>query len=163
MTGISLLILNGPGLADQGTPDGEQEHSPSLDDIRRACAALGEELGLTLEFQQTDDEVEMLRWITSGSENCDALVINPMGRSRSDCEELARYHAAINTLAASGKPLIEVHLTNIFRQAGGVSTPLQATHGSAGFICGLGIHGYLLAIRALERRLTNSQQATGNG
>ena len=152
MSQKKLLILNGPGLADPGTGDGNTSGNLSLQGIQDECAALCEKSGIELDFRQTDDEDEMFRWIAKDSADHDALIINPAD-SQADSSLSRDYSEAVSGL---GKPVIEVHMTNIFRDEPQTTAPLQVPESGIGFVCGLGVHGYLLAIKSLERRLNDS-------
>ena len=112
----SILILNGPGLADLKAYRGNWRAELTLGDIRDACSKLCSELGLTMDFRQTDDQQEMYRWIAKDSEFFDGVIINPVGHSRAMLITFELYRSAIQVIANLKKPVIEVHLTNIFRQ-----------------------------------------------
>jgi len=153
MSGKTLLLLNGPGLADLSNFDGNSYGDLSLESIRTSCTTLCEELDIELDFRQTDDEDEMFRWIAKDSEAFDALIINPVGYSRAAVVEFELYRSAIRMIAHLKKPVTEVHITNIFLPGAEITKPLQVPEGEMGFVCGLGVHSYLLAIRALNRKL----------
>ena len=152
MKNKKLLILNGPGLADLNVGGGRCGNI-TLNQIRDECAALCDHLGISLDFRQTDDEEEILRWIVEDSENYGALIINPVGCARAETVDLDRYHSAIQMIAHLHRPVIEVHLTNIFREGDELAKPLQGLEGEMGFVCGMGIHSYLLGINAAAKRL----------
>jgi 3-dehydroquinate dehydratase-2 len=151
----TLLILNGPGLADLSI-GGERYGNITLEQIRDACSALCNELGMDIEFRQTDDIDKMFRWIAEDSENFSALIINPVGYLAAHTVDFDMYHAAIKMIAHRHKPIVEVHLTNIFRDGAELTKPLQGPEGEMGFVCGLGIHSYLLGIKAVAKRLQHS-------
>jgi len=153
MTGIKLLILNGPGLGDLSDFDRKNYGGLSLEGIRKECSMLCEQLGIQLDFRQTDDETEMFNFIAKDSEAYDALIINPVGYSRAASVEFEMYRSAILTIAHLKKPVIEVHITNIFKPDSEITKPLQVPEGNMGFISGLGVSGYLLAIKAVNKRL----------
>lgn len=142
MAGIKLLILNGPGLGDL-----------SLKEIQKECSALCEKINVQLEFRQTDDEIEMFNFIAKDSEAYDALIINPVEYSRATSFEFEKYQSAIEMIAHLGKPIIEVHITNIFLPGSEKIRPAQVPEAQTGFICGMGIQGYLLAINSVQQRL----------
>lgn len=152
MKNKTLLILNGPGLADLSAGD-DGYGGVTLEQIQDESAALCAELGLRLEFRQSDDQDEMFRWIATDSDQFDALIINPVGYLESGTVDFDRYESAIKMIAHLKKPVIEVHLTNIFQQGEEQTKPLQGPEGEMGFICGLGIHSYLLGIKAVAKRL----------
>ena len=149
MMGNSLLVLNGPGLADLSA-DGNCNGDLTLEKIRVQCSALCKQLGVGLDFRQTDDQEEMIRWITKESENFGALIINPVGYARAGAVDFDKYRSALEMLK---KRIVEVHITNIFREGSELIRPLQGPEGETGFISGLGIQGYLLAIRTLAKQL----------
>ena len=153
MSGIKLLLLNGPGLSDLSNYDGNSYGDLTLDFIREECAQLCGELGIELDFRQTDNEDEMFGFIAKDSDGFDALIINPVGYSRAATVEFELYRSAIRLIAHNKKPAIEVHITNIFDKEAEITRPLQVPEGEMGFICGFGVDGYLLAIQAIERRL----------
>ncbi len=154
MANKKLLILNGPGLADLSDFDGNSYGNITLDRIRDECLELCERLNIRLDFRQTENEDEMFRFIAKDSENYDGLIINPIGYSRAAKIEFEMFRSAIKMIAHLKKPVIEVHITNIFSLGVEITKPLQAPEGEMGFICGLGVHSYLLAIEAIDRRLS---------
>lgn len=152
MVNKTVLILNGPGLAELSAGD-DRYGGVTLKQIQDGCTALCAELGMKLEFRQTDDQDELFRWIASDSEHFDALIINPAGFLKSGSANSEMFRSAIDMIADTNKPLIEVHLTNIFRQGGERSKPLPGADGQMGFVCGLGLKSYLLGIKAIAKRL----------
>lgn len=148
----TILILNGPGLADLSARD-DRYGGVTLEQIQAESAALCGELGMKLEFRQTDDQDEMFRWIARDSEHFDALIINPVGHLKSGTADSEMFRSAIDRITHTNKPVIEVHLTNIFRQGEEPSKPLQGPEGQMGFVCGLGLKSYLLGIKAVAERL----------
>lgn len=152
MNDHTLLILNGPGLSDLSV-GGDTRGNLTLEQIRDECSAMCDELGMSLEFRQTDDQDEMDRWIARDSDHFDALIINPAGNVNADSVDADTYLSAIKLMPHQNKPVIEIHLTNTFREKAELTRPLQGPEGSLGFICGLGLHSYLLAIKACAKRL----------
>lgn len=148
----TLLVLNGPGLADLSA-DGSRYGGLTLGQVRDECSALCERLDLQLDFRQTDDEEEMFRWITNDSEKFAGLIINPSGCTKSDSVDFDWYRSAIDLIAHLKKPVVEVHMSNIFREDVEFARPLQASGSEMGFVCGFGKHSYLLAINAVAKRL----------
>ena len=126
-------MRNGPGLARPGSCDGDL----TLKRIHDECSTLCKKLAIELDFRQTDDDDEMARLITQGNMDFNALVINPAGSAPNIELDI---------------PVIEVHTSNIFRQDSETTRPLQPPDATPGFISGLGLHSYLLAIKALHKR-----------
>lgn len=152
MTEKALLILNGPGLADPGV-GGDSYGNITLEQIHGECAALCENSGISLEFRQTEDEDEILRWIATDADGYDALIINPVSNAKAGTVDLKKVESTITKIARPGKPIVEVRLTNIFRDGAELTGPLQGPEGTMGFVCGLGLHSYLFGITAIAKRL----------
>lgn len=149
----TLLILNGPGLGDLSDYSGHWYGDLTLEEIRKDCQGACDELGFGLDFRQTDDQDEMFRWIAKDSETFDGVIINPVGHSREMIMKFERYRSAIQVIASLKKPVIEVHLTNIYREIKDVTQPLHEPEGDMGFICGFGKLSYVMAVRTIAGRL----------
>ena len=149
----SILIINGPGLDDLSDYDGNSYGDLTLPMIRDASAALCDKLGIRLDFRQTEDQDEMFHWIARDSEEFDGVIINPVGYARSATVSIGIYRSAIQVIARLKKPVIEVHINNIYRQSAEITQPLHEPEGDMGFICGFGLNSYLAAIRAIKMRL----------
>ena len=145
MQGNKLLILNGPESAV--VAQAGDNTALSLARVRDACSSLCERLGLEVDFREVSEPAELLEWLTNDS--YDALLINPTGLSATMSKASQE---SIETLAKSNKPVVEVHVHNIFR-GGDADKPMRIRNGEMGFVCGLGIDGYRLAIKAVHRRL----------
>ena len=87
------------------------------------------------------------------SEKFDAVIINPVGYSHALTAEFARYRLAIKTLTLQKKPVTEVHIANIFKQGSDITKPLQVPEGEMGFVSGLGVYSYVIAIKAISKKL----------
>lgn len=160
MTGQkTLLILNGPGLSSMDGVDQQKYGDFSLDDVRRECNALCESLEINTDFRQSDDQEELCRWITNDSENVDGVIINPVGSGAADSLNVERYRSAIRKLAHLKRPVIEVHVSNIYSSNTEITHPLHESEGDLGFICGMGRRGYLMAIKALAHRFSQPRPA----
>ena len=141
----NVLILNGPNLNLLGQREPAIYGHETLADVEARCRALGAELGLEVTFKQSNAEHLLIDWIHSGRENAAAIVINPGALSHTSI-------AIHDALKACDCPIVEVHVSNIhrredFRHFSYVS--LAAT----GVIAGLGVHGYLLALRHVAQLL----------
>ena len=118
----------------------------TLDDIAQDCREAGQELGLEIDFRQSNHEGELIDWIQEAGSKAAGIVINPAAYSHTSIA----IHDAVRAVAPL--PVIEVHLSNIhareaFRHHSTVS-PV-----ALGVICGLGPLGYRLALQALAARL----------
>lgn len=139
----TVLMLNGPNLGMLGAREPEVYGSATLADIAGACRDLGAELGLAVDFRQTDDEAELIGWVHEAFERRLPVVINPAA--------FTHYSYALrDALAMLTTPLIEVHLSNpaareSFRHTSVVSAVATGT------IAGLGQQSYELALRAVAK------------
>jgi 3-dehydroquinate dehydratase-2 len=140
----TVLVLNGPNLGRLGTREPEVYGTTTHGQLADTCRATGEELGLTVDVRQTDDEATMLGWLHEAADEGAAVVLNPGAWSHYSYA----LRDACSTLTA---PLVEVHISQThareaFRHHSVVSAVATAT------ITGLGIEGYLAALRYLARR-----------
>lgn len=159
----SILIVNGPGLNDLSDDDGSTHGGLTLTTIRESSDALCTELGIRLDYRQTESQDEMFQWIARESQEFDGVIINPAGYSRSATVSPEIYRSAIQVIARLKKPVIEVHINNIFRQSAEITQPLHEPEGKIGFICGFGLGSYLAAIRAINSRLESRDLRPGPG
>ena len=102
-----VLVLNGPNLNMLGVREPDIYGSETLDDIKAACTAEGEALGLTVDFRQSNDEGELVTWIQEAHENHAGIVINAGAFTHTSV-------ALLDALTLVEPPVIEVHLSNIF-------------------------------------------------
>jgi len=136
-----ILILNGPNLNLLGTRETGIYGAQTLEEIGADCAAHARELGLEVDFRQSNHEGEMIDMIQAARATCAGIVINPAAYS----------HTSVglqDALRAVKLPVIEVHLSNIhtrepFRHHSYVSAVAD------GVIVGLGPAGYRLALTGI--------------
>jgi 3-dehydroquinate dehydratase II len=147
MPGETILVLNGPNLNLLGVREPEIYGSDTLADIEEACLERAAELELKLDFRQTNHEGELVTWIQDARGNAAGIVINAASLSHTSI-------AVLDALKFAQLPVIEVHLSNIFKRE-----PFRHTSyvsmAATGVICGLGTQGYLLALDALWRMFKN--------
>jgi 3-dehydroquinate dehydratase-2 len=141
----SILILNGPNLNMLGVREPSIYGSDTLKDIVTAAAKRATELGFLTDARQSNHEGDLVTWIQQARAEHDGIIINPAGFTSTSI-------AILDALLLCDKPVIEVHLSNIhrreeFRHMSYVSKAAQ------GVICGLGAHGYVLAVEAMARIL----------
>lgn len=139
---LPVLIVNGPNLNMLGKREPEIYGTQTLADIEAACRAHAQPLGLTLEFFQSNDEGELITRLQQAVGKVSGLIINAGAFTHTSI-------ALHDALAMHKAPIIEVHLSNIykreeFRHKSYVSPVAK------GVICGLGAEGYLLALTALK-------------
>ena len=124
-----------------GVREPETYGRETLDDIRASCLSHAEATGVEIDFRQSNSESELIAWIQQAS--ADGVVINPAAYTHTSV-------AIMDALILTGLPVVEVHLSNIFRRE-----PFRhrsyVSPVARGVICGFGAHGYLLAIDAMAR------------
>ena len=148
--------MNGPGLSDLSKFNEMGYGHLTLDIVRKKCAETCKIFDLKMDFRQTDDETELSRFLIEGIEDFDALIINPVGHSHAPSIDFSIYSSAINMITQQNKPVIEVHISNIFQQGSENTKPIQVPEGEVGFVSGLGIYSYDFAIRAVNKKLSKN-------
>ncbi len=137
----TVLVLNGPNLNMLGTREPDIYGHETLDDVNRLLAARAADLGLEVDCRQSNVEGELVTWIQqAGGENV-GILINAGALTHTSV-------ALLDALNAVGLPVIEVHLSNIykreeFRHHSFISAAAE------GVICGFGVNSYLLALEAM--------------
>ncbi|HEY0293004.1 MAG TPA: type II 3-dehydroquinate dehydratase, partial [Hansschlegelia sp.] len=136
-----VYVLNGPNLNLLGVREPAVYGSLTLGDVEAMARKTGDEVGLTIEFRQSNHEGDLVDWIQESRGRAGGLVLNAGAYTHTSV-------AIHDAILASGVPVIEVHMSNVharesFRHHSYVS-PI-----AAGVIVGLGVDGYEFAIRAL--------------
>ncbi|WP_348643901.1 type II 3-dehydroquinate dehydratase [Phyllobacterium myrsinacearum] len=140
-----ILVLNGPNLNLLGKRQPEIYGRETLDDVAMECMRLAAELGLSIDFRQSNAEHELIAWIHEAREIVSGIVINPAGYSHTSV-------AIMDALAACPCPIIEVHISNIHRREA-FRHHSYVSNVATGVICGCGTQGYTLALRHLAADL----------
>jgi 3-dehydroquinate dehydratase-2 len=140
-----ILVLNGPNLNLLGERQPAVYGRTTLADIEKSCRRTAKGLGLAVDFRQSNHEGELVTWIQEARRSHAGIVINAGAYSHTSV-------AILDALQAFEPPIVEVHLSNIFRREpfrhhSHVSTVAR------GVICGFGAAGYLLALQALAELL----------
>ena len=136
-----IAVLNGPNLNLLGTREPEKYGSATLDDVEALCAEAAEELGLAIDFRQTNLEGELISWVQECRGRAAGIIINPAGYSHTSI-------ALMDALLAVDLPVVEVHITNIHRREA-FRHLSYVSRAAVGVICGLGVGGYALGLRAI--------------
>ncbi len=147
----TILVLNGPNLNLLGSREPAVYGRATLADVEAACQRHAKALKLGLEFRQSNHEGQLIDWIQAARREMAGIVINPAGYSHTSI-------AILDALVASELPVIEVHLTNVFKREA-FRRHSFVSEAARGVICGLGPRGYLLAIDALAEIIAVKKDA----
>ncbi len=139
----TILILNGPNLNLLGEREPEVYGRETLAEIEAACRAKAEDLGLAIDFRQSNSEAEIVEMIQKGRRKAGGIIINAGAFSHTSI-------AILDALQAVEVPVIEVHLSNIYRREN-FRRRSYVSRAATGVICGLKGHGYVLALEAMAR------------
>lgn len=132
-----ILVINGPNLNMLGVREVDIYGKRDLDWVNQKMSELAATLGITLDFFQSNCEGEIITKIQEGM-NYDGIIINPGGFSHTSV-------AILDAIRSIDKPVIEVHLTNIFAREDFRNTVITG-RGAKGIITGLGYISYLSAL-----------------
>jgi 3-dehydroquinate dehydratase-2 len=139
----TILILNGPNLNLLGVREPATYGTETLADIEEACLERAAELGLAVEFRQSNHEGQLVDWIQEARETMDGIILNAGAYTHTSV-------AILDALSAAELPVIELHLSNVYRRE-----PFRhhsyISRVAKGVICGFGGHGYELALEAMAR------------
>jgi len=139
----TILILNGPNLNLLGEREPEVYGHETLAEIEAACRAKAEDLGLAIDFRQSNSEAEIVEMIQKARRKAGGIIINAGAFSHTSI-------AILDALQAVEVPVIEVHLSNIYRREN-FRRRSYVSRAATGVICGLKGHGYVLALEAMAR------------
>ena len=145
MSGATILVLNGPNLNLLGVREPATYGRETLADIEEACLERAAALAVQVDFRQSNHEGQLVDWIQEARDSADAIIINAGGYSHTSI-------AILDALRATDLPIVEVHLSNIHRREA-FRHHSYVSGVANGVICGLGSHGYILALDAVARLL----------
>ncbi len=138
---IRVLVVHGPNLNLLGTREPEVYGTTTIEEINAELAATAKEEGVELEFFQSNHEGGLIDRIQEAPSWADGIVINPAGLSHSSV-------SLRDALAATGLPIVEVHLSNIFAREEFRRLSLVSEI-AVGVISGFGAESYRLGLEAL--------------
>lgn len=140
-----VLVLNGPNLNLLGQREPELYGRTTLADVEAMCQTEGARLGLQVDCRQSNHEGVLVDWVQAARGECAALVLNAGAYSHTSV-------ALLDALRALDIPVIEVHVSNIYRRESFRHHSYMSL-AATGVICGLGTDGYRLALEAVARML----------
>jgi 3-dehydroquinate dehydratase-2 len=138
---VTVNVINGPNLARLGRRQPEVYGSTTYGDLVALIEREAAELGLAVRVRQSDSEADLLNWIHEAADAGEPVVLNAGALTHTSI-------ALRDACAELRAPLIEVHISNVHaREEFRHSSYLSAL--ATGVIVGLGVQGYLLALRYL--------------
>jgi len=149
----TVFVLNGPNLNLLGVRDPSVYGRDTLADIEERCLGRAAALSLQIEFRQSNHEGQLVDWIQEARESADGIILNAGALTHTSV-------AVLDALAAADLPVIEVHLSNIFRRES-FRHHSYVSLAATGVICGLGAQGYERALDALANLLERDSDEAG--
>jgi 3-dehydroquinate dehydratase II len=141
----NIIIINGPNLNLLGEREQSQYGSITFDKLKKNCLSKAKELKINLEFYQSNMEGELVTNIQEAKSKFDGIIINAAGFTHTSV-------AIRDALDVYKKPIIEIHISNIYKREEFRHKSLISDIATGG-IFGLGDNGYILAIIAMQNML----------
>ena len=145
-----VLIINGPNINLLGEREQSQYGSISLKSLKEKCLKKSKEIGIEIEFAQSNIEGELVNIIQEARINYDGIIINAAGFTHTSV-------AIRDALDIFKKPIIEIHISNIYKREDFRHKSLISDIVSGG-IFGLGTEGYILAIISMQKILKDENR-----
>ena len=142
-----IIIINGPNLNLLGEREQSHYGSITFEQLKQNCLKKGNEIGLEIDFVQSNVEGDIVNIIQEARKKYDGIIINAAGFTHTSV-------AIRDALDLFKKPIIELHISNIYKRE-------EFRHKSlisgvvTGGIFGLGAEGYILAIISIQKTLQN--------
>ena len=140
-----IIIINVPNLNLLGEREQSQYGSITFEDLKKNCLNKAKEIGINLEFTQSNIEGEIVTLIQDSRKKFDGLIINAAGFTHTSV-------AIRDALDLFKKPIIELHISNIYKREEFRHKSLISDIVTGG-IFGLGADGYILAIISMQKLL----------
>ncbi len=145
-----IIIINGPNLNLLGEREQSQYGTITFENLKEKCKKKSEELDLDINFTQSNVEGEIVNLIQNSRNEFDGMIINAAGFTHTSV-------AIRDALVIFKKPIIEIHISNIYKREEFRQKSLISDIVSGG-IFGLGPEGYILAIIAMQKLLKNENR-----
>ena len=145
-----ILIINGPNLNLLGEREETKYGKVTFEEVKTKCKSHSKSIGYEIEFYQSNIEGEIVTMIQKAKGVFDGIIINAAGFTHTSV-------AIRDALDIFKKPIIELHLSNIYRREEFRQKSLISDVVSGG-IFGLGDNGYILAIIAMQNMLKNENR-----
>ena len=145
-----IIIINGPNINLLGEREQSQYGSITFDELKEKCINKSKELNVTIEFVQSNVEGELVNLIQDSSKKFDGIIINAAAFTHTSV-------AIRDALSIFKKPIIEVHISNIYKREEFRHKSLISDIVTGG-IFGLGSEGYILAIISMQKLLIDENR-----
>ena len=145
-----IIIINGPNLNLLGEREQSQYGSTTFKDLKKNCLKKSNEIGIEIDFLQSNIEGELVSLIQDSRKKYDGMIINAAGFTHTSV-------AIRDALDLFKKPIIELHISNIYKREEFRHKSLISDIATGG-IFGLGVEGYILAIISLQKILKNENR-----
>tara|TARA_Y100000389_G_scaffold186949_1_gene207863 strand:- start:329 stop:775 length:447 start_codon:yes stop_codon:yes gene_type:complete len=142
-----IIIINGPNLNLLGEREQSQYGSVTYENLKKKCLEKSKDLGLIIKFAQSNIEGELVDLIQNARKNFDGIIINAAAFTHTSV-------AIRDALDIFKKPIIELHISNIYKREEFRQKSLISDIVTGG-IFGLGSNGYILAIISMQKLLKN--------
>ena len=142
-----IIIINGPNLNLLGEREQSQYGSITFEKLKENCLKKSKDLNLQVEFFQSNIEGEIVNKIQNSRKDFDGMIINAAAFTHTSV-------AIRDALDVFKKPIIELHISNIYKREKFRQKSLISDIVTGG-IFGLGADGYILAIISMQKLLKN--------
>ena len=142
-----IIIINGPNLNLLGEREQSQYGSDTFEELKEKCLTKSKEIGLEVNFTQSNLEGEIVNIIQEARKEYKGIIINAAGFTHTSV-------AIRDALSLFKKPIIELHISNIYKREEFRHKSLISDIATGG-IFGLGTEGYILAIISIQKILEN--------
>jgi 3-dehydroquinate dehydratase-2 len=146
----NIIVINGPNLNLLGKREQSQYGAITFEQLKENCQAKAKELNVNLEFYQSNIEGEIVTRIQKSKNEHDGIIINAAGFTHTSV-------AIRDALDIFKKPIIELHISNIYKREEFRQKSLISDIVTGG-IFGLGDFGYILAIISMQNMLKNENR-----
>ena len=145
-----IIIINGPNLNLLGEREQSQYGSDTFEQLKEKCLKKSKEIGLEVNFTQSNLEGEIVNTIQEARKEYKGMVINAAGFTHTSV-------AIRDALSLFKKPIIELHISNIYKREEFRHKSLISDIATGG-IFGLGTEGYILAIISIQKIIENENR-----
>lgn len=146
---MKIFVLNGPNLNLLGSRQPEVYGTTTLAEVEEMCQKKAADLGVEMEFRQTNSEGTLIDWLHEARESAQGVVLNPAA--------FTHYSLALReAVSAIELPVVEVHISNIYAREPWRAKSVVSPSARA-VIAGAGVKGYELGIEALTELIEKEE------